>query len=314
MIMEKEKRKWIIVSCMLIGLLFIGEVILRQIWGFANAPLYETNDKWEYMVCPNQDGYRFGNHYHYNSYGQRSEDPDSNKTIILGLGDSVLHGGMTSDQDSTATYIFNQVTGMQMLNISAASWGPDNCAAYLNCHGTFGAKAMFLLVSSHDAYDNMDFQPVVGHNVSYPDKQYWCAWAELIHRYVWPRTIKKWLASKESDTYQSSALNDFGSIHKNGKSFNSGFDKLKQIADSAQIPFIVCLHPEMIEVERGKYNLQGEKIVEWCKKNEVLLIKELNEGITTDMYRDIIHTNDKGQRFQAELMNKYLSSTVFNDK
>ena len=103
--MEKEKRKWIIVSCMLIGLLFIGEVILRQIWGFANAPLYETNDKWEYMVCPNQDGYRFGNHYHYNSYGQRSEDPDSNKTIILGLGDSVLHGGMTSDQDSTATYI-----------------------------------------------------------------------------------------------------------------------------------------------------------------------------------------------------------------
>ena len=42
------------------------------------------------MACPNQDGYRFGNHYHYNSYQQRSEEPDSTKKIVLGLGDSVL--------------------------------------------------------------------------------------------------------------------------------------------------------------------------------------------------------------------------------
>lgn len=38
-----------------------------------------------------------------------------------------------------------------MLNISAGSWGPDNCAAYLKHYGLFGAKAMSLLVSSHDA-------------------------------------------------------------------------------------------------------------------------------------------------------------------
>lgn len=303
-----KKKILIKVLCVLVCVFLVGEVMLRQIWGFANAPLYETSDKWEYMVCPNQDGYRFGKHYHYNSLCQRSEEPDSNKTIILGLGDSVLHGGMLIDQDSTATYIFNRVTGMQMLNISAASWGPDNCAAYLNHYGTFGAKAMFLLVSSHDAYDNMDFQPVVGHDVSYPDKQYWCAWSELINRYIWPRTIGILIPKKISEANNDQiAVNDFGGIHKNGKTFNMGFDKLKQIADSVQIPLVLCLHPEIVEVERGNYNMQGKEIIEWCEKKGVLLIKELNEGINKDMYRDIIHTNEKGQRFEAQLMIKYIT-------
>lgn len=303
-----KKKILIKVLCVLVCVFLVGEVMLRQIWGFAYAPLYEASDKWEYMVCPNQDGYRFGKHYHYNSLCQRSEEPDSNKTIILGLGDSVLHGGMLIDQDSTATYIFNRVTGMQMLNISAASWGPDNCAAYLNHYGTFGAKAMFLLVSSHDAYDNMDFQPVVGHDVSYPDKQYWCAWSELINRYIWPRTIGILIPKKISEANNDQiAVNDFGGIHKNGKTFNMGFDKLKQIADSVQIPLVLCLHPEIVEVERGNYNMQGKEIIEWCEKKGVLLIKELNEGINKDMYRDIIHTNEKGQRFEAQLMIKYIT-------
>ena len=280
-----------------------GELILREKWGFAHAPLYQASDKWEYMACPNQDGYRFGNHYHYNSYGQRSEEPDSSKTIVLGLGDSVIFGGVMTDQDSTATYIFNKITGMQMLNISAGSWGPDNCAAYLKHYGTFGAKAMFLLVSSHDAHDNMDFQPVVGRHVSYPDKQYWCAWAELIDRYVIPRTIGKLFAHKKTDyDPDQKVLNDIGGIHKKGKTFNPGFRQLKEIADSVQIPLIVCLHPEKQELISGRYNKEGQEIINWCISNSVAIVKELDEGIKEDMYRDDIHTNSKGQRFEAGIM------------
>ena len=150
----------------------MGEIALRVLLGMCDAPLYKESNKWEYMACPNQDGYRFGNHYHFNSYRQRSEEPDSTKKIVLGLGDSVLFGGVMTDQDSTSSYVFNSMCPeWQMLNISAGSWGPDNCAAYLKHYGLFGAKAMFLLVSSHDAYDNMDFKPVVGVHPSYPDKQ-----------------------------------------------------------------------------------------------------------------------------------------------
>ena len=169
----------------------MSELALRQVWGFANAPLYFESDSYEYMACPNQDGYRFGNHYHYNSYSQRSEEPDSTKKIVLGLGDSVLFGGVLIDQDTIATSLFTVETGIQMLNISAGSWGPDNCAAYLREKGMFGAKAMFLLVSSHDAHDNMNFQKVVGVHPSYPDKNYLLAWGELLGRYVYPRTIGK---------------------------------------------------------------------------------------------------------------------------
>lgn len=307
----RTKKIIIVLSITIFSIIISGEILLRVFCGLTHAPLYQESKEWEYMTRPNQDGYRFGHHYHFNSFGQRSEEPDSSKTIILGLGDSVLFGGMMIDQDSTSTYIFNQMSGMQMLNISSGSWGPDNCAAYLNHYGIFGAKAMFLLVSSHDAHDNMDFGPVVGRHIYYPNKQFQLAWSELYFRYLLPKIEILFLhhlnnyEHKDMDPDQK-VLNGIGGIHKNGSSFNPGFLQLKQIANIAQIPLIICLHPEAIEVEAGKYNEQGQEIIKWCKNNNVSLIQELDEGIGLDMYRDGIHTNEKGNRFEARLMYNYL--------
>lgn len=194
-----------------------GEFILRHFMGLTQAPLYFKSDKYEYMACPNQDGYRFGNHYHYNSYSQRSEEPDTTKQIILGLGDSVIFGGVQTDQDSLATTIFTKETGIQMLNISAGGWGPDNCAAYLREKGLFHAKAMFLLVSSHDAHDNMTFEPVVGIHPSYPKENYKLAYWELLERYILPRIFKK--KSKKLDPDQQVNANTGIDIKKDGKIF-----------------------------------------------------------------------------------------------
>ena len=290
----------------LMALLIVVELLLRQILGLGNAPLYCENSSYEYIAKPNQDGYRFGRHYHYNSYSQRSEEPDSTKIIVLGLGDSVLFGGVMIDQDSLATSLFSVETGIQMLNISAGSWGPDNCAAYLKKNGLFGSKAMFLLVSSHDAYDNMDFQKVVGVHEAYPDKQYLSAIGELVGRYIVPRTIGKMFSGGGQNVDpDKQVLNGIG-IQKKGKSFNPGFTQLKQIADSAGIPLYVCLHPDQGELEDGNYNKQGQEIISWCNANSIHLIEELDEGISSDMYRDGIHTNEKGQRFEADLMKKYI--------
>lgn len=273
-----------------------------------HAPLYQESNLYEYMAAPNQDGKRFGKHYHYNSYAMRSEEPDPNKIKILGLGDSVLAGGATIDQDDIATSIFNRETGWQMLNISAGSWGPDNCAAYLDAHGLFNAKAMFLLVSSHDAYDNMNFTPVVGVHETYPKKQFVSAWCELICRYIWPRTLGKYLKNRFVDPDQQ-VVNGV-SIRKDGKIFNPGFDRLKSIADTAGIPLLICLHADIKELEERTYNESGKTIIAWCQANNITPILEIDEGITKDMYRDGIHTNEKGQRFEAELMKKYLLQTL----
>lgn len=183
-----------------------------------------------------------------------------------------------------------------MLNISAGSWGSNNCVAYLKEKGLFTARSLFWVVSSHDAYDNMDFRPVVGVHPSYPDRQYLLAWGKLINRYLLPRLFP---AKKESMNLDRQVL---AGIYKDGKTFNSGFDELKFIADSVGIPLIVYLHAEQSEMQEKEYNEQGNLIIAWGKENGVRLVKELDYPFTVDDYRDGIHLNKNGQRKLAIIM------------
>ena len=141
-----KKKRFVLLILFLVFV--VGELVLRFAFGFCDALLYRESDKYEYIAQPNQDRHRFGAHIHYNSYSQRNGEPDSTKVRVLGLGDSVIFGGTWMDQDSLASTLFSETTGTQMLNISAGSWGPDNCAAYLKENGTFGASAMILVCSS----------------------------------------------------------------------------------------------------------------------------------------------------------------------
>lgn len=307
------KKKSIVISlCIIVILVISGELFLRFYLGMGNAPLYFASKHYEYMTQPNQDGIRFGNHYHYNSYSQRCEEPDSTKTIILGLGDSVLFGGTLTDQDSLATSEFtHEMPDMQMLNISAGSWGPDNCAAYLKEHGTFTAKAIFLLVSSHDAHDNMDFVPVVGVYPAYPNKHYKLGIWELLDRYILPRFIKGY--TKQKVDPDQKVLNGIG-IHKSGKVFNLGFDQLYEISHKQHIPLTVYLHADKKELKQQIYNEQGQEIIAWCTKHNVKLIKDLDYQFTPADYRDGIHINASGQRKLANILKKEYKNIQSNDQ
>lgn len=279
--------------------LILGELCLRLLWGFCEAPLYIANEKYEYITAPNQEGQRFGNRYYFNAYSQRSDEIDTSKSKILGLGDSVLYGGVQSDQDSLATSIFNKESkNIQLLNIATGSWGPDNCAAYLKEHGTFDAKKMLLVTSSHDAYDNMDFMPVVGMHPSYPKQQYVLAWWELFDRYLLPRLLRYFLTSKNLDPDAEVLVG----IQKKGVIFNPGFDELKEIGDSLQIPLIIYLHAEKSELQNKCYNTQGAKIIQWAAENNVSIIKGLDYNFDSSDYRDQIHINDSGQRKLARIL------------
>ena len=304
-----NKRKIYIAISICFILIALLEFTLRFVFGFCDAVLYQPSPAYEYIAQPNQHRYRFFSHIDYNSYSQRSDEPDSTKTIVLGLGDSVIFGGTMLDQDSIATTLFSKETGMQMLNISSGSWGPDNCAAYLKEKGTFGAKAMVLVCSSHDAFDVMSHIPVVGIYPNYPDKQYKLAIWEVIDRYLMPR-IKVYFRGKQlldPDAQVVEKVKSDEGVAKKALNFDPGFDQLLQISEGKHIPFFIYLHPEVCEVMSRKYKEGGLMIMEWAKTHHIKLIDGLNEGVTIDMYRDVIHLNEKGQRNLANSLKKMIN-------
>lgn len=298
-----KKKRFVLLILFLVFV--VGEFVLRFAFGFCDALLYNESDKYEYIAQPNQDRHRFGAHIYYNSYSQRNDEPDSTKVRVLGLGDSVIFGGTWMDQDSLASTLFSEATGTQMLNISAGSWGPDNCAAYLKEKGTFGASAMILVCSSHDAFDVMTHVPVVGVVPTYPDRQYKLAWTELIDRYLVPR-IRMMFGKTEvklDPDEQVVKNSEFkNTVRQKSSSFNNGFVQLLDISQKKSIPMAIYLHAERDEIKAGLYNEMGQKIIEWAAEHDVCLIEGLKAGETEDMYHDKIHFNEAGQRFLATQM------------
>ena len=298
----RKKKRWLITAVGGAFLIILSEMGLRMIWGFCDAPLSIPSDKYEYCFAPNQDRYRFMHHIKYNKYSQRSEEPQKEKKKILGCGDSVINGGSQTDQKDIATSLFTAETGVQMLNISAGSWGPDNCAAYLKENGLFGAEGIIVCLSSHDAYDNMDFMPVVGKSVAYPEKQYWCAWAELIDRYLLPRVTGIFKQSIVDENDPDAVVN--AGIQKQGDKFNVGWEELWLMAENAGIKFAVYLHAEKSEVVSGKYNSRGQEIIAWANEHGIPIYLGLENGEDLDGLRDNIHLNELGQRRLANTFEK----------
>ncbi len=301
----RKKTKTIVV--VIFAVLVVAELILRVCLGFCDALLYQSSDKYEYISQPNQDRKRFGSRLLVNSFSQRSEEPDSTKVKVLGLGDSVLFGGSWTDHDSLATTLFSKETGMQMLNISCHSWGPNNCAAYLKEQGGFGAQAMVLVCSSHDAVDQMTFSPVVGVLQGYPKEQYKLAICELFNRYLIPyiKDVTKTRQYADPDAEVMKNAKERRVILKS-RYFVTGFDELKQIADSLEIPMYIYLHAEQREIEDKHFTETGQQIILWADSANVPLIDGLKEGENLDMYHDVAHFNNRGQRHLANVLKKYV--------
>jgi hypothetical protein len=296
----KKKINFLIIATVL--LVFCTEIFLRDYYGFCDAILIKEDANFEYIPQPNQHRFRFRNHVNYNSLSMRSEEIDSTSHIILGFGDSFINGGVLVDQDSLATSILsktlsnNQGKKVQFLNISAGSWGPDNGYSYLEQYGNFGAKSIFLFVSSHDAYDNMDFQKIVGVNKSFPAKQYSWALYELFDRYLIPMV--------ESNLTLNAA--EIGNLvidkKKEGKVFNTGFMSFLSYTNIHNIPLTIYLHSDMEEVQSGSYNKQGKEIIRFAKEKNIPIILDLENGLNASHFRDNIHLNSKGQRKLAEII------------
>jgi len=295
------KKAWIGLIIVVIGIVVV-EIFLRNYYGFCDTVIVQEDPDYEYIAQPNQNRYRFRHHVRYNTLSMRSEEVDTSANIILGFGDSVINGGVQTEQDSLATSILSdelsETVGrkIQFLNISMGSWGPDNCFAYLRKHGNFGAQGIYLFVSSHDAYDNMNFEKIVGVNESFPNTQYKSAIAELLIRYIIPR-----LGIFQGGT------NDLGINKKiENSTFNPGFDSFFAYSKENNIPLTLYLHAELSELEANSYNDQGQEIIRFAEANNIRLIKDLDLGLQSSEFRDDIHINSSGQRKLAARVLKNL--------
>lgn len=297
-----------IIFLILILLLFVtGEFLLRGLFGFTDAVLFLEDPQVEYLAQPNQDRYRFGNSIRYNEFSMRTEPLQKNARKILGLGDSILNGGVLCDQEALATYLLEKEISRetrrnyQVLNISAPSWGPDNTMAYLDKFGDFNAEVIFLVTSSHDAFDNMNFSQVVGSSKNYPDKQYSLAYVEGLDRYLFP-----WLGQKFKD--KKEAAGGFEDKSRE-KIFNPGFQEILEYTRTKDIPFFLYLHPELSEVRKGSYNKKGQLILDFARANNIRIIAGLAAAQEVH-YLDNIHLNEKGQKNLYEQLYSGLKEIV----
>lgn len=295
----------------IILVLLAGEIILQTAFGFCDNVLVQADENLEYIAQPNQDRYILGRTIFYNEQSMRSGKIVEDALIILGMGDSVINGGILTDQKDLATDILTEDLSadfqkkIQVLNIAYKSWGPDNVYAYLEKYGDFEADILFLVASSHDAYDNMTFENIVGNDKNYPQNQYKFAYFEIFDRYLIPK-FQKLLDSNKTQT----AVLGLG---KNEFEFNTGFADILSLSLNRNIPFIIYLHPEISEINKRAYNDQGQMIIEFAKTNGIEILFGL-QGAKKEQYQDNIHLNEAGQKHLAGILLPVLKEHLNNKK
>jgi hypothetical protein len=178
--------------------LIAAELVCRFAIGLGTPPLYQVDDKMEYLLQPSKTYYRFHNRFSVNQYSMRSDDfppqkSSPNELRVVVVGDSIIYGGVLIDQHDIDTEILKRDLQQQfgrpvvVGNASAKSWGPPNELAYLQRFGTLQADVVILELSSHDYADSPTFVPVVGISAAYPARTPPLALFDLFESYILPR-------------------------------------------------------------------------------------------------------------------------------
>ncbi len=284
-----KKRQFLRRIGILLLSLVILEVILRLI-GFGELPKYYKSKVYDYALQPNQDMTRFGNQFYTNAAGMRSDEVGNAEVTILKLGDSVLNGGIGTDQSELASSkleldLVESGVDCRVYNVSAGSWGPDNAFAWMNEHGDFGADIIVLVFSSHDWLDHRNCRDVVGNVNFYPEADPALA---ITDAFYW--TISRFLSEPDWDEIPL-----IENCTPNTGSHNVGWDEFIAYAIAHDIELVVYHHPCLEEFSNGKYDEKGQALAAYLDTYSVNYISGIDEGYNESAYRDHIHPNAKGQ-------------------
>ncbi len=287
----------------------VGEIFTRYYLGLGTPPISITHSKIEYMYKPNQDVYRFGNHFVVNQYGMRtipfSAEKSGNEYRIMVFGDSVLNGGNLTDHSELATAKLrkdlsetlkqNIVVG----NISAGSWGPGNWLAYAKEYGFFEANIVVLVISSHDYADTPSFQAL--NKYTHPTEKPLSALIEGITRYL-PRYLPQLSTgevSDEPDRFEEK-INEQNAL----KALDDLRNFLELAKNNVKTTILVLQHWEKAEIKKGLSDHGNQRIKEVCESLGIMCVslepyfrESMENG--DNPYRDNIHPNQVGQQLIA---------------
>lgn len=282
-----------------------SEIIAKYYLGLGDPPLSVPHPRIEYMYKPNQDVYRFGNHFIINQYGMRTEPfaelKGKGEFRIMAFGDSVLNGGnLTDHRDLSTTLVKNRLTkkGYKKVvvgNISAGSWGPGNWLAYAKEYGFFNADITVLIISSHDYADNPTFEPL--NKNTHPTEKPFSALSEGIERYL-PRYLPQ-IGKVETDKCAAEA---------NEREAQKGLDDLRsflELAKKQSKAVLVFQHFEKSEIDKHSVDNGYQRIKAVCEELSLIPIslepyfrRSIENG--ANPYRDNIHPNKVGQQLITE--------------
>lgn len=169
---------------------------LRWGLGLGNPPLYVADSQVGYRLAPNQRLRRFSNRLAVNAHSMRGPEidplPPEGTVRLMLLGDSIANGGWWTDQDQILSQRLerqlraNAAWGdadLEVLNVSANSWGPRNELAYVAKFGTFGVAGIVLLLNTDDLFAIAPNSVQVGRDRNYPVRRPPLALWELATRF-----------------------------------------------------------------------------------------------------------------------------------
>lgn len=287
--------RFAVAGVFLTGLVELG---LRRFVGLGNPPLSISDPQIEYLFVPDQDLVRFGNRIHINHFGMRSGDlspmPVGDEIRIVVFGDSVVNGGMLTDQGELATSILEQQlcerksVKVTVGNVSAGSWGPGNWRHYAERYGFFGAQSIFLVVSGHDASDRPTYAPL--DPLTHPTKRPFSALGEAWSRYVSPRILRP--RSQEGGPIIDPIAAERESL--------ADLKQFLELAKSSAEKVVIFYHPERDERlgarSDGKEKIQAISTSLWIPLIDLSDFYKSSDTKWEDLYRDQIHPNSIGQR------------------
>jgi hypothetical protein len=279
--MKTHRHLLAIIACTIFGLGLLGEAGCRWGIGLGQVPVYVTDTAIEYALAPEQNVRRFHKTYLVNAQGMRAPALVPGLRPVLVLGDSVVNGGVQTDQAALATSLAS-ANGIPWTQAAAGSWGPPNQWAWLQRHGaTVAPRAIVWVLSAHDRYDVPDFSPL--NPATHPTAQPWCALGDLVFTYgarLLPGTgpARDPMADRTPERIAACA---------------SAASAVAGWCRDRGVPLTVVLHPERDEADDSA-DLNAWRAF-WATQQVPVVLAGPMYAPKNEAYRDGIHLNAVGQ-------------------
>ena len=292
--------------------LLAAEIILRVFFGFANQPIYVTDDDIGYLLKADQHVRFLGKTYSCNKYHQRSEElMDEPDYRILMVGDSLLHGVHPVDQHETIPELLeariNRELGLngEVLNASAPSWSIDNELEYVKRFGLFEADVVILVINNADIYQEKS-TPEYLYATGRHTKRPFSALYELYREFF----------KKDDSSYISKPEDATEIFNRHRKMI---FQDLAGMVKRAGNKFIlVMIPPERKNTKTGTTELvyNSKSLSSTTEEEEFMVIDFVNgpSPIEKGDYLDQIHMNKKGNQRIADIIYEQVHEIIARGK